>query len=178
MNEVKGQSTITIQAPAEAVYAYLADFRRHPEWAQNIGKVTQVTPGSVGVGTTFKTEEGPPPVALGQKVVMMFHFVRGLLGGARPYSEARITALEPGRRIAWQAGIPKGDGFFNFAEWEFVLEPRDGATRLTQRFHWQPQNPTAARMVGAAGPGGLEKAVGVSLQALKRRLEAAAPNGH
>ena len=177
MDEISGQAIITIQAPAEAVYDYLVDFPRHTEWAQNIDKVTQLTPGPIGVGTSFKTEEGPPPVALGQKLRMMVHFVGGVLSGAKPYSEARITALEPGRRIAWEAGIPKAGGYFNRAEWEFVLEPRGAATHLTQRFHWQPQEPGAARMVGAAGQAGLERAVGVSLAQLKRRLEAGG-NGH
>jgi uncharacterized membrane protein len=178
MRAFEGQAAIEIQAPAQAVYDYLADFRRHPEWAQNLSAVTQTTPGPIGVGTTFRTAEGPPPVALRSKLVMMVHFMRGVLDGAKTYSEARITALEPGRRIAWQAGVPKGESFFNFAEWEFVLEPRGAATRVTQRFHWKPQHPAAERMVGAAGPRGLEQAVGVSLAALKRRLETAGSNGH
>jgi hypothetical protein len=55
---------------------------------------------------------------------MMIYFISGVTSGAKPYSEAEITALEPGRRIAWRAGIPKGTGFFNLAEWEFILEPR------------------------------------------------------
>jgi uncharacterized protein YndB with AHSA1/START domain len=177
MNDFKGQAVIVIQAPPEVVYDYLVDFPRHAEWAQNIGKVTQVTPGPIEVGTTFKTEEGPPPVALGAKVKMVVYFMCGLLSGAKPYSEARITALEPRCRIAWQAGVPKGDGFFNFAEWEFVLAPRGSGTEVTQRFHWKPQSRTAERMVGAAGPDGLARAVGVSLAALKRRLETAASNG-
>jgi hypothetical protein len=105
---------------------------------------------------------------------MMASFMQGIFGGAKPYSEAKITALESPRRIAWQAGIPKGDGFFNFAEWEFALEPQGNATHLTQRFHWKPQNPTAERMVAAAGVEGLEHAVAVNLARLKRRLEVSA----
>ena len=174
MPEYKGQSTITIQAPIDRVYAYLADFRRHPEWAKNLSKVTQVTPGPIAVGTVFKTQEGVPPVRVGQKMKMTISFMQGLLGGAKPYSEATITALELPGRIAWQAGIPKGAGFFNFAEWEFVLEAQSNATHLTQRFHWKPQTPTAKRMVGAAGVKGLENAVTVNLTRLKRRLEVSA----
>jgi uncharacterized protein YndB with AHSA1/START domain len=174
MPEYKGQAATTIQAPVERVYAYLADFTKHSEWAKNISKVTQVTPGPITVGTVFKTQEGAPPVRLGQKVKMMASFMQGIFGGAKPYSEAKITALESPRRIAWQAGIPKGDGFFNFAEWEFALEPQGNATHLTQRFHWKPQNPTAERMVAAAGVEGLEHAVAVNLARLKRRLEVSA----
>lgn len=171
MSEFKGQTSVTIQAPVEQVYAYLADFERHPEWVENLSKVTQITSGPVGVGTTFKTEEGPPPASASAKLKMMVHFMTGVFSGAKPYSEAKITALETNHRIAWQAGIPKGAGFFNFAEWEFEFEPQGSATHLTQRFHWQPQEPAAERMVATVGAAGLERSCAVSLAQLKRRLE-------
>jgi len=160
-----------IQAPIDRIYAYLADFRKHPEWAKNLSRVTQMTPGPISVGTVFKTQEGAPPLSFLQQLRMMVPFMLGILGGAKPYSEAKITELEPPKRIAWQAGIPKGDGFFNFAEWEFVLEAQGGATCLTQRFHWKPQTPTAERMVSVAGVKGLESAVALSLAQLKRQVE-------
>ncbi len=172
------EESLTIQAPVEQVYAYLADFPHHPEWVKNVSKITPLTSQAQGVGATFKCEEGPPPVTFGQTLGMMRHFIAGLLGGMKPYSVAKITALEPHRRIAWEAGIPKGQGYFNFAEWEFVLEPQGSSTQLTQRFHWKPQNPTAERMVGAAGSAGLERAVAVSLAQLKRRLEQSVNGNH
>lgn len=171
MNEYQGQTTVTIQAPIEKVYAYLADFPRHPEWVKNVSKITPQTANPAQVGATFKCEEGPPPVAFGQMLRMMRYFMAGVFGGAKPYSVAKITALEPHRRIGWEAGIPKGEGYFNFAQWEFVLEPQGAATRLTQRFHWKPQHPTAEKMVSAAGARGLEQSCAVSLAQLKRRLE-------
>jgi uncharacterized protein YndB with AHSA1/START domain len=171
MSDYKGETSIMIQAPIETVYVYLADFTKHAEWAKNIYKVTQTSAGPLGVGTTFKTQEGPPPVLLVQKLRLMLHFLLGLVGGAKPYSEAKITGLEPPHRIAWQAGIPKGSGFFNFAEWEFVLKAQGTATHLTQHFHWKPQTPIAERMVRAAGVEGLKQAVGVNLCELKHRLE-------
>lgn len=171
MSEYKGQTSITIQAPVETVYAYLADFPKHAEWARNIGSVTQIGAGPIEIGTRFKTAEGPPPVKLTQKIKMMLHFARGIFGGAKPYSVAKITALDPPGRIGWEAGIPKGDGFFNFVEWEFILEPQGTSTHLTQRYHWQPQNPTAERMVKAAGMPGIEQAVGKSLAELKKHME-------
>jgi hypothetical protein len=42
---------------------------------------------------------------------------------------------------------------------------------LTQRFRFQPQTATAARMIGAAGEGGIAQACAVSLQRLKTDLE-------
>ena len=41
---------------------------------------------------------------------------------------ARITALEPPRRIAWQAT----DRRVFRTDWEFQLEPEEGGTRVTQ----------------------------------------------
>ena len=76
---------------------------------------------------------------------MMFFFIVGLISGTKPFSEAEITALEPSQRIAWLAGLRKGDGWFNRAQWELILEPQAGATRVTQRFRYMPQNITAAR---------------------------------
>ncbi len=177
MSVFQGQAALLIQAPVETVYAYLADFQRHPEWAQNLSKVTPTSTRPTEVGATFRCEEGPPPVPLGTRLKMMAHFMAGVFSGAKTYSEAKITALELNRRIAWQAGIPKGDGFLSFAEWEFSLEAHAGATRVTQRFRYAPPDPQGQRMIGAAGAAGLERACTVSLTRLKRRLELSSASG-
>lgn len=177
MNEISGQTSIVIHAPAAELYSYLLDFTRHPEWVKNVQKVTQEGSDSVQVGTTFQTQEGPPPVALGPRLAMMFHFVRGLISGAKGYSRAEITGLEPNRRIAWKAGVPKGEGYFNVAQWEFLLEAQNESTHLTQRFVYQPQNEISRRMIGAAGAKGIEAACLVSLRQLKERMEARQPVG-
>lgn len=171
MNEVSGQVSILINAPVAKVYAYLLDFTRHPEWVKNLQRVRQESTGPIQVGTTFQSQEGPPPVTLRQKVPMMFHFMSGVLSGAKTYSRAEITGLEPNRLIAWTAGVPKGDGYFNQAQWEMLLETQGQATCLTQRFVYQPQNNQSRRMIDAAGPKGLEQACIRSLEQLKERLE-------
>ena len=99
------------------------------------------------------------------------YFIAGLISGTKPYSETEIIALEPGKRIAWNAGLRKGNGWFNRAEWGFVLQLQGQGTKLTQRFRYLPQTRTAARMIGAAGEGGMAKACAVSLQQLKINLE-------
>jgi uncharacterized membrane protein len=171
MTEIKGETSIIIQSPTGAIYDYLLDFTKHSEWTYNLSRVQQVSPGPIGVGATFHAQEGPPPVELLTKLRMMVFFVAGLTTGAKSYSEAKITALEPGRRIAWRAGIPKGQSYFNQAEWEIILEPRQGATRLIQRFCYQPQTALAERMVGTAGKEGIEQSCAVNLARLKRLLE-------
>lgn len=176
--EFKGQTSITIKAPVENVYSYLADFPRHTEWAQNLSKVTKLSPGPIDVGTVFRTEEGPPPVSLGTRLKMMVHFVSGLLSGAKPYSEAKITALESNRRIAWQAGVPKRDHYMSFAEWEFILRPQGNFTHLTQHFRYAPPDPQGQRMIGAAGTNEITRACAVNLERLKIRLEQSSNGKH
>jgi hypothetical protein len=171
METIQGQIEQSINVPSAALYSYLLDLTRHPEWVANLSSVSQLTPGPITVGTIFRAQEGPPPVPLLTRLRMMRHFVAGLLNGAKPYSQAEITALEPGRRIAWRAGIPRGEGYFNLAEWEFILQPQGETTRLIQRFCYKPQAPGAARMVGAAGPAGITRACAVSLARLKRVAE-------
>jgi uncharacterized membrane protein len=171
MDTIQGETEQVINVPSATLYTYLLDFTRHPEWASNLSRVSQVTPGPIGVGTIFRTQEGPPPVPLLARLRMMRHFVAGLLSGARPYSQAEITALEPGQRIAWRAGIPRGEGYFNLAEWQFILQPQAEATRLIQRFCYKPQAPAAARMIGTAGSDGITRACAVNLARLKTVAE-------
>lgn len=170
--DISGETSILIQAPAGAVYSYLLDFSRHPEWVANVGKVQKLSEGPTGVGTIFRAQEGPPPVPLGKKLHSMLFFILGMVGGAKSYSEAEITALESGRRLAWTGRVRRGQGDFNRSEWEILLKPENGATRLIQRFHYRPQTKAAERMVLALGGApGIEAACAVSLARLKQRLE-------
>lgn len=171
METIQGENEQVVNVPSAVLYSYLLDFPRHPEWASNLAKVSQVTPGPIGVGTVFRTQEGPPPGPLLTRLRMMRHFVSGLLHGAKPYSRAEITALEPGQRIAWWAGVPRGEGYFNLAEWEFILQPQGEATRLIQRFCYRPQTPGAARMIGTAGVEGITGACAINLAHLKMVAE-------
>jgi uncharacterized membrane protein len=169
MSEITGETSIVIQVPVQKVYDYLLDFTRHPEWVLNLQKVSRQSNGPIGVGATFRANEGAPPLSAGQKAKMMFFFVVGLVMGAKPYSEAQITALEPGRRIAWHARLPRRQGNFNQVDWEIILEPRHGGTHLTQRFDYQPQSWAARQMIGQAE--GIEQACAVNLARLKAILE-------
>src|SRR4026208_2506269 len=92
--ETKGEISIVIHATPQAVYDYLSDFTRHPEWVVNVSKVTKISSGPIGVGTIFHTQESAPPVPLLRKLNMMRYFIAGLISGSKPFSEAEITALE------------------------------------------------------------------------------------
>ena len=95
----------------------------------------------------------------------------GVLSGAKPYSVAEITALEPDRSISWSAGIPFGNGFFNRANWEFTFVSHGDGTQLTQHFHYLPQTSAAEQMISAAGVNGIQQACSVNLQNLKQVIE-------
>jgi uncharacterized membrane protein len=49
------EESITIQAPADVVFAYVSDFPRHPEWAGHHLQVSRDDDGPVAVSTTFST---------------------------------------------------------------------------------------------------------------------------
>lgn len=170
--ELTGEASVVIQAPADAVYDYLADFTRHAEWNKNIYKVWQTTPGPIAVGARFKAMEGAPPAAIGKQMRALAQVMKGMLSGAKAFSEAEITALEPHRRIAWVGVFPRSKGEFNRAEWEIELEPIGNATRVVQRFRYLPQAPAARRMLAALGDAdGIAQACAVNLNQLKQRLE-------
>src|SRR5712692_7884501 len=104
-----------IAAPAEAVYHYLSDFERHNEWSLGVAELEPVSNGPVSVGKEFKASETRP-----------FKFT----------SFARVTILEPPKRIAWEAR----DDRVMKVQWVFEMSSRDGTTHLVERSHWQPTN--------------------------------------
>ena len=169
---------MTIEAPADAVYAYLLDFTRHPEWCANLSRVTQLTPGPIGVGTRFHAVEWAPPVAVGRRLLSMVFFIAGLVTGADSHSEAEITALEPGQQIAWTGRVRRRKGDFNRSDWSITLEPSNGATRLRQHFAYFPQTAAARGMVASLDSArGIESAATANLARLKHVLERGVANG-
>jgi uncharacterized protein YndB with AHSA1/START domain len=104
-----------IAAPVEDVYRYLADFPRHKEWSVGVAELAPVADGRVGVGAEFAASETIP---------MKFA------------SRARVMALEPPRRVAWEAT----DGRLLRVEWALELSPTDDGTRLVERSRWRPRN--------------------------------------
>jgi hypothetical protein len=165
---ITGSVTTSIPLSSSALYEYLLDFTRHPEWVSNLKQVTPTSDGPVRVGATFQCKEFSPPVSTGRQMLSMVHFITGLIQGSRPYSVAEITALEPGRRIAWTGKVERKEGDFNRSEWEVILEPDGDRTRLTQRFSYDPQTPAAHRMIAALGGApGLEAGAATNLANLQ-----------
>jgi uncharacterized protein YndB with AHSA1/START domain len=97
-----------IAAPADRIFAVLADPRQHA-----------VIDGS---GTVKRTRSGPDRLALGARFGMaMHHWV--------PYPVTNeVVEFEEGRRIAWR--------HLAHDVWRYELEPRDGATLVRETFDW------------------------------------------
>lgn len=47
------ESSVTINAPVERVFAYIADVERQPEWIGAVTSVSRADSGPIGVGSTF-----------------------------------------------------------------------------------------------------------------------------
>ena len=99
------QHQVTIRRPASEVFTFVADGLNGPKWRPGITDIALVS-GS-GVGATYK------------------HGVKGP-GGRRIDADYRVTAFEPGRRLAFEAiaGPVRPAG-------EFLLEDAPDGTRLT-----------------------------------------------
>lgn len=174
--DIQWQGTVDIHAPIDHVYAYLADFPKHCEWAQTLERMEQRAPGDArGVGAVYRTYERqamhadrPPRGPLPDKAF-------------KGVTECEVTELEPNQRIAWRAHpVPITMG--TSAQLTFDLEPLDaGRTRLTQtirmRQSWLPSQ-IFARLVFKMNPAEMERKGAAqwqaSLQNIKAILEEAA----
>lgn len=136
--DITWQRSITIAAPVERVYGYLADFPKHCEWAQTLEHMEQTRPGTAGgAGAVYKTYER-----------QAFQADR-VPGGPMPDKASKsatvceVTELSPYQRIAWSAHpVPIGLGIHARLAFDFA-ESRDGGTQLTQSIAMsQPWLPT------------------------------------
>lgn len=103
-----------IPAPADQIFALLADPRRHPEID--------------GSGSVRHVKESPERLQLGSK------FGMGMKLGI-PYSMvSEVIEFEDGRRIAWQTRPPSpiGARFGGGRIWRYELEPVVDGTRVRE----------------------------------------------
>jgi carbon monoxide dehydrogenase subunit G len=99
------ENTVTIRRPVEDVFSFLADFENVPKWNDAIVETKKVSPGPVGLGTTYHQTRSVP----------------------RSGEEAfEVTVFEPPSRLEVQGEI----GPFR-ARVRYALEPTRSGTRLT-----------------------------------------------
>ncbi len=140
MAEARFEQSITIQAPANKIYDYVADILRHNEWNKQPEVMHQITPGPIEVGTIFRAEEGYPrdlPIPKKVMFTIMKPFMK-LFMGATGQTEAKVVALEPGKLVAWNARLPARKIDLMRMNWKIVLEPNGDVTKVTQQCHMCP----------------------------------------
>lgn len=111
-----------IHAPAERIFAVLADPGRHHELDASGMVIGCVSGAPVGaVGDVFRMDQ--------------------TFGPGREYqTDNHVIAFEPGRRFGWAVAGAGGQrlGW----TWTFELEPVDGGTTVTQVYDWSAVDPT------------------------------------
>jgi hypothetical protein len=138
------ENTVTIQKPAEEVFAFLADFENIPKWNYAIEKTSKASAGPVGVGTRYRQTRSVP---------------------SRSAEDFEVTIYEPARRLAIQGQI----GPFQ-AQISYLLEAAPGATRIVNNVGLAP-SPAALRLVAPLATPRIKAAVAQNLSKLKLVLE-------
>jgi uncharacterized protein YndB with AHSA1/START domain len=168
--DVTWKGSVEIDAPVDRVYAHLADFPKHCEWAQTLERMELKKAGSgSGVGAVYRTYE--------KQAMHADRAPRGPLPAKafKGTTECEITDLVPGKRIAWRAHpVPVGMGVH--AELAFDLAPIDAnRTRLTQTISsHQPWLPFQifARFVFKTNPATMEQKAQAQWQASLDNIKA------
>ena len=138
------ENTVTIRRPPEDVFAFLADLESVPRWNHAIESTTKISPGPVGVGSTYRQIRSEPK---------------------RSEEGFEVTVFEPTHRLAIDGRI----GPFH-ARVAYGLEPIEGATRLTNAVELEPAS-TAAKLLAPLATSRVKAAVAENLVELKRILE-------
>lgn len=127
------ETPFDVSRPAGDIYAYLADFTWHTEWAHTYLSVEALDPGPSRVGSRFRVREKQD--LRWDKLACTTIADRE---GPEYTTEIEVTALDSDERIAWRSespGGPFGPEFGSFAgQWELVLAPvGEAVTTLRMR---------------------------------------------
>ena len=142
------QNTVTIQRPAEEVFAFLADFENIPRWNYAIEETKKASAGPVGVGTRYRQTRSVP---------------------GRSVEAFEVTVFEPGRRLAIDGQI----GPFQ-ATISYELEAVAGATRLVNNVELDPSH-AMGRLAAPLATPRIKAAVAQNLSKLRLVLEGSQP---
>jgi uncharacterized protein YndB with AHSA1/START domain len=139
--------TIVVQSPQQKVFDYVADVSRHGEW------------GSADDGMKATAQKAGPPTT-GSR-----YDTTGMLNGKLNKSVVTITALDPPRRVGFDA--EDANSIFHH---EFVLSPADGGTRVERRVSMS-KGPFYFPLVLAIFSGTVKKNYNGAMENLKKRME-------
>ena len=149
---IRSESRVTIAGSVPAVWAYLCDVGRWPEWAPTVREAWVSGGGPLRPGSRVE-----------QRAKVIF--------GASRYRAQDVTLVEAPRRLAF-AG-PMGT---STARWGMELQPKDD--RQTDAMMWVEVD---LRNVMRAIPGGLlngriQRVMDIEMAAIKAAVESAAPD--
>lgn len=142
------ENTVTIQRPAEEVFAFLANFENIPRWNYAIEETKKASAGPVGVGTRYRQTRSVP---------------------GRSAEGFEVTVFEPARRLAIDGQI----GPFQ-ATISYELEARAVATRLVNTVELDPSQ-AMLRFAAPLATSRIKAAVAQNLSKLKLVLEGGRP---
>jgi hypothetical protein len=137
------ENIVIIQRPVEDVFAFLADFENIPKWNYAIVETKKVSPGPVGVGTTYRQTRSVP---------------------SKSEEGFEVTVFEPARRLEVQGQI----GPFR-ARLSYLLEPTGSGTRLRNAVDLGSSG--LLTLVAPLATSRVKRAVAANLDTLKQLLE-------
>lgn len=152
--ELSGSATLVVEAPAERVWAMIADPLRMPEWSPECRRVEWLS--------------GEPPAAVGVGMRFCGHNRLPFVGTWK--SRSTVVEYDPPRRYAWLVG---NDPSRPNTRWEYELTPLPGGgCSVTERYEMirEPAVVLAYyRLVGRRRR--LEQGMAVTLSRLKEAVE-------
>jgi carbon monoxide dehydrogenase subunit G len=137
------ENTVTVRRPVKDVFAFLADFENIPKWNYAIVETRKVSPGPVGVGTTYRQTRSVP---------------------RRSEEGFEVTVFEPPSRLEVHGEI----GPFR-ARVSYALEPTGSGSRLTNAVELRSSG--LLRLVAPLAASRVRSAVAANLDALRQVLE-------
>jgi uncharacterized protein YndB with AHSA1/START domain len=143
------RTSVVINKPVEAVWAYLNDHSNEPEWRRpSLKTLEQVGSGPTGVGTRYKGVIAVGPIKA-------------------PYVN-ELTAFEPPYRVAWKA--ISSAGWLIGSSGSYTLEDENGRTRFTHEITVEPNNFGGRLVMPLVGASGSSMIMPLAKQ-LKQALE-------
>ena len=141
------EKSVSINAPADKVFAYVSDFTRHGEWSSNGLQVSREGSGPIAVGAKFSTEAKQ-------------------FGTQR--EQSTVTTMNPSQEFGWESVGALG----KVHHW-FSLRQDSGATTLTKGAEFVEQK-FLAKLTGFKISKDLPKALESDLAKIKSTVEGSA----
>ena len=143
------RTSVVINRPVEAVWAYLTDHTHETEWRRPaLKRLAQIGTGPVRVGTRYEGVVGLGPLRF-------------------PYVN-ELVAYEPPRKLGWTA--ISSAGWLIGSAGSYTLDEENGRTRFTHEITLEPNNFAGRAVLPVVGASGSNLVMPLARQ-LKAALE-------